>query len=296
MTGAASSSTASSSSRTAPGRSKSVKASPSRRARRFRISTPTTSRSSPALAERGVSAQPAVWDDPAVDWAAFDLVVLRSTWDYAERRDAFLTWASSLERVVNRVPVLEWSSDKARYLVDLRAADVPIVPTSFVASRRAPDPRGRPLRRQAVDLCWRANVRAVRRGRGRCGRSARRTDTRRWPGGDGAAVRRRRGALTRLRRWGVLPRAFAASAASDGPRAPGALPRRAARARRRDFTAERAVADAAIACSPEPTLYGRVDLLAGAVLELELVEPSLYLGYGYGAVERFADAIAEALS
>ena len=87
----------------------------------------------PALAERGVSAQPAVWDDPAVDWAAFDLVVLRSTWDYAERRDVFLTWASSLERVVNRFPVLEWSSDKARYLVDLRAADVPIVPTSFVA-------------------------------------------------------------------------------------------------------------------------------------------------------------------
>ena len=32
----------------------------------------------------------------------------------------FLTWASSLERVVNPVPVLEWSSDKARYLVDLR--------------------------------------------------------------------------------------------------------------------------------------------------------------------------------
>ena len=61
-------------------------------------------------------------------------------------------------------------------------------------------------------------------------------------------------------------------------------------------TAERAVADAALACSPEPTLYGRVDLLAGAVLELELVEPSLYLAYGYGAVERFADAIAEALS
>ena len=41
----------------------------------------------------------AVWDDPAVDWAAFDLVVVRSTWDYQLRRDAFLAWARRGDRL-----------------------------------------------------------------------------------------------------------------------------------------------------------------------------------------------------
>jgi hypothetical protein len=50
-----------------------------------------------ALAEVGVEAKPAVWDADA-DWCRFDLVVLRSTWDYAERRDAFLAWARSAPR------------------------------------------------------------------------------------------------------------------------------------------------------------------------------------------------------
>ena len=40
-------------------------------------------------------------------------------------------------------------------------------------------------------------------------------------------------------------------------------------------------------------LYARVDLLPGpVVLEVELTEPSLYLGYADGAAERFADAIS----
>ena len=47
--------------------------------------------------------------------------------------------------------------------------------------------------------------------------------------------------------------------------------------------AERAVADAALACAGADLLYGRVDLMAGVVLELEIAEPSLYLAYGDGA-------------
>jgi hypothetical protein len=54
---------------------------------------------------------------------------------------------------------------------------------------------------------------------------------------------------------------------------------------------ERRVAEAALAAAPGELLYGRVDLVDGAVLELEIAEPSLYLGFGDGAVERFADAI-----
>jgi hypothetical protein len=58
---------------------------------------------------------------------------------------------------------------------------------------------------------------------------------------------------------------------------------------------ELAVAEAALSLAPEATLYARVDLLGGLVLELELVEPSLYLSYGNGAADKFAAAVADRL-
>jgi len=48
------------------------------------------------LRERGVDAQPAVWDDAAIDWDAYDLVIVRSAWDYSARRDEFVAWARSV--------------------------------------------------------------------------------------------------------------------------------------------------------------------------------------------------------
>src|ERR1043165_3423528 len=92
------------------------------------------------LAAVGVSAEPAVWDEPGVDWSRFDLVLPRSTWDYAERRDGFLAWAASVPRVLNPLAVLEWNTDKQRYLTDLDSAGVPIVPTAFVEPGGALDP------------------------------------------------------------------------------------------------------------------------------------------------------------
>ena len=59
--------------------------------------------------------------------------------------------------------------------------------------------------------------------------------------------------------------------------------------------AQRAVADAAVACAPGNLLYARVDLLGDAVLELEVAEPSLYLEFGPGAAARFAAAISRHL-
>ena len=86
-----------------------------------------------ALAAEGVVAEAAVWDDPAVDWPRFDLVLPRATWDYAERRDEFLAWAAAMRWVLNPLEVLEWNTDKERYLTDLAARGVPVVPTEFVA-------------------------------------------------------------------------------------------------------------------------------------------------------------------
>jgi len=87
------------------------------------------------LAERGVDFAWARWDDPRVDWAAADLVAVRSTWDYVTRQTEFLAWAASLDqaRLLNGADVFTWNHDK-RYLADLD--DLPVVP-SVLADDRA---------------------------------------------------------------------------------------------------------------------------------------------------------------
>ena len=93
-----------------------------------------------ALEAEGVEAEAAVWDDPAADWSRFDLVLPRATWDYAERRDEFLAWAAGMPWVLNPLEVLEWNTDKERYLTDLAARGVPVVPTEFVPPGAALEP------------------------------------------------------------------------------------------------------------------------------------------------------------
>jgi hypothetical protein len=87
-----------------------------------------------ALAERGHPAEPAVWTDPEVDWSAYELVAVRSTWDYQDRRDAFVEWArrvASVTRLVNPAPVIEWNTDKT-YLRALSGAGLPVVHTDWL--------------------------------------------------------------------------------------------------------------------------------------------------------------------
>src|SRR5262249_16815119 len=79
----------------------------------------------------GIEAVHAVWDDPEVDWQSFTLVVIRSTWDYSDRRDEFLAWAGRLRRVLNPLRILRWNTDK-RYLNDLARKGMPVIPTRFV--------------------------------------------------------------------------------------------------------------------------------------------------------------------
>lgn len=82
-----------------------------------------------AAEDLGHRAQVVVWDDPSVDWAAFDRVAIRSCWDYTKRREEFLRWTKQVgSRLVNFPEVISWNSDKV-YLRDLAAADVAIIPT-----------------------------------------------------------------------------------------------------------------------------------------------------------------------
>ena len=67
-----------------------------------------------------------------------DAVLIRSTWDYTENPDAFCAWLDAISAtklpVVNPAALVRWNSDK-RYLADLAAAGVPTVPTTVVDSR-----------------------------------------------------------------------------------------------------------------------------------------------------------------
>lgn len=82
-----------------------------------------------ALADRQIEGRWAVWDDPDVDWAAADLVAVRSTWDYDGRVAEFLAWADRVgPGLLNGPDVFAWNVDK-RYLLDLIEAGLPVVPT-----------------------------------------------------------------------------------------------------------------------------------------------------------------------
>jgi glutathione synthase/RimK-type ligase-like ATP-grasp enzyme len=91
-----------------------------------------------ALEAMGAEAERIPWDDPVADWSAFDLVVIRSTWDYTERRDEFVAWADSIgSRLHNSPELVRWNSDK-HYLGDLASAGLPIVHTTYAEPGEPP--------------------------------------------------------------------------------------------------------------------------------------------------------------
>jgi hypothetical protein len=87
-----------------------------------------------ALIDRGVELHRPAWTDPSFDWASCDAVVIRTTWDYTSRVQAFIGWAERIggvTRLFNPAPVVRWNTHKT-YLRDLAAHGVPTVPTLWV--------------------------------------------------------------------------------------------------------------------------------------------------------------------
>jgi glutathione synthase/RimK-type ligase-like ATP-grasp enzyme len=95
-----------------------------------------------ALSERGAHVGAAVWNDASVDWGSFDSIVVRSTWDYHRNAELFRAWINMLDSigapVWNPPPVLRWNMEKT-YLRDLEQAGVPVVPTEWLLKGTAPD-------------------------------------------------------------------------------------------------------------------------------------------------------------
>lgn len=87
-----------------------------------------------ALTARGIAFERPLWSDADVDWAAYDLAVVRTVWDYTVARDAFVDWAAragSMTRLENPSDVLRWNTHKG-YLIELEERGAPVVPTAWL--------------------------------------------------------------------------------------------------------------------------------------------------------------------
>ncbi|MPZ28436.1 MAG: hypothetical protein GEV12_19010 [Micromonosporaceae bacterium] len=271
-----------------------------------------------AAALRGLGVEPvaAVWDDPAVDWSGFDLAVLRSPWDYPARRAEFLGWAATVPALANPVDVVTWNTDK-RYLVELDLAGLPVVPTSWLAAddRWQPPQTGEWVVKPAVGV-----------GSKSCGRYRLADPVHRRLAGSHVARLQHAGQLVMVQpyqpavdRYGETAVLFLAGPGRDGllyshavrkgpmlagPDRPSPeLFRPEQITDRVPSAAELALARRVLAevpGGPDRLLYARVDLIPGVdgrpqLVEVELTEPSLFLGYEPGAAARLAAAIAARL-
>lgn len=250
-----------------------------------------------------------VWDDPAVDWDGFDVSVIRSTWDYTDDRDRFVTWARSVPRLLNSAEIVAWNTDK-RYLSDLAAAGLAVIPTLWIAPR------------DAVDLPV-AGEHVLKPSVG-----AGSIDAERFDLGDPEARARATTHAAKLLARGqtVMVQPFAHGIEEEGetgvilvdgkfshaigkgamlePRTleeVDALYKEETIEARTPSAAEIELARAAVAALPvkgEAPLYARVDMVPGAggrpmLMELEVTEPSLFMLTAPETAKGFAQAIAE---
>ncbi|MFJ9421176.1 RimK family alpha-L-glutamate ligase [Streptomyces sp. NPDC101249] len=262
-----------------------------------------------ALRGAGADAEAVSWDDPAADWSAYDLVVIRSTWDYSWRAAEFTAWAErcgQVTRLANPPAVVRWSTDK-RYLGDLAAAGVPVVPTRFLAPG---DPADLPEEHEYVvkpssgaGARYAARYTPADRETARAHLARMHAEgltamvqpyMRGIEAGGERALQFFGGRLLHASRKGAV---LAPGTAFDAAKVPH--PGLAAWT---PTPAELAVAEAALAAVPgaPELLYARVDLVDGTepgevrVMELELVEPNLFLFLHPGSVDAVRDAILAA--
>jgi hypothetical protein len=275
----------------------------------------------PALAALGLRGYVAFWDDPSAQWDSFDLVVPRSTWDFAWRREEFVDWARHVGetgRMANPVEAIQWNTDK-HYLAALAREGVPVVPTDWLEPDAELSSRKLHTRFPALgDFVIKPAVSAGSVDTGRYSAAS--------PRARGLAIHHAHrlldaGRTVMLQRYvtsvdvlgetglvfidGQFAWAVGREAMLHGPAAgiPGvyrhgtvheteASPDQIEVGRLALAAAMKAVG----VPSSWPPLQARVDVVSAdagpAVLELELTHPDLFLGLVPGRAERFAEAIA----
>jgi glutathione synthase/RimK-type ligase-like ATP-grasp enzyme len=257
-----------------------------------------------ALRGAGIEAAPLAWDDPGADFGAARMTVLRSTWNYSEHPEAFRAWidrTAALTSLWNPAEVVRWNAHKS-YLLDLQARGVPVVPTHLAR-------RGDPSQLSDVmaDKGWSDVVvkPAV-------------------SGGSRATIRvgageRERGEAhfrTLVGKEDVLVQPYQPSVEGHGERAIVTVERVPTHAVRKSprFLGdpesvsqavpieddERELVALALAAVPHPLLYARVDVARDAggrpqVMELELIEPSLFFPKSPRALDAYVAAVQRRL-
>jgi glutathione synthase/RimK-type ligase-like ATP-grasp enzyme len=256
-----------------------------------------------ALRARGVTVERPAWDDPDADWGAYDLVLVRTTWDYHHRRDAFVAWAERVAeatRIVNPAWVLRWNTHKS-YLRDLEDLGVPVVETAWLGP--------------GDDVAAVLRERGWTRGFLKPAVGATAEGTLRFDAADPSAAQAHAERL--LARGEVMLQPYLAGVETLGERSAVAIDGEVTHFVRKvpvagdwrvqddhgaaDFPhdpsdAERDLVARALGAVGTVLPYARVDWLLDAegaprLVELELVEPSLFLRHGAHAAERLADAL-----
>lgn len=254
-----------------------------------------------AFAARMVDPPPCVWDGEQPDWSDFDACLIRSTWDYHDKHEEFLAWTREVAaetRLWNPPELVAWNSNKT-YLRQLGEAGVRIVPTVWVERGSAVELEevlaGRDWEeavvKPVVDL-GAHNLRRARRGEGSAALEAvlRRGDAMVQPFLPSVEAR---GELSLIYIAGELTHAVRKRPAPGDFRVQSIWGGTANRDEPTQNEVE--LAELTLAQLDEPPLYARVDLVEGptgepCLIELELIEPNLYLKEHPPAAEALADA------
>lgn len=269
------------------------------------------------LERRGVETARIPWDERGAQWLEFDAVAIRSTWDYSHRRDEFLAWAASVgDRLHNSPALLRWNSDKC-YLGELAEAGFPTVATTYVEpGDSVPQLDGEIVIKPTISAGGRDTGRfapaahnearaliAAIQASGRTAMLQPFQATVEITGetaivclnGEPSHVLRKRAVL---RPDEIAPVRDDALGAAEVMYDPGLVT--AGDATEAELSVARAIIAHVAQRFDYVPLYARVDMLRGddgepLLLELEAVEPNLYLDQAEGADERLADAIVARL-
>jgi glutathione synthase/RimK-type ligase-like ATP-grasp enzyme len=92
------------------------------------------------LKAKGLQIDFVIWNDESIDWNSYDVVIIKSPWDYHEKIDAFYTWLEELKKlsvkVLNPVDIIKWNSNK-HYLDDILKKGLNVIPSAYLLKGEA---------------------------------------------------------------------------------------------------------------------------------------------------------------
>ena len=267
-----------------------------------------------ALSARGAAVERPVWDEPGVDWARYDAVLIRTTWNYQEKREEFVAWAEHVEQVTrlfNAAAVVRWNTEKS-YLHDLARRGVRVTPTIWLERGRVPD---------LAELCA---THRIEKGFLKPLVGATSRETLRFRADHDGLARAQAHVARLLPREGMMLQPYRESVETEGELSLIVIDDEPTHGVRKipvpgdyrvqddfdasdvphEFSANEqdallevvAAAERALAMPRGSLLYARVDVLRAPdggldLNELELVEPSLFFRHRAAAAERLAEAL-----